>query len=83
MIERVKKTLKDAMLNIEKEYEYEKNKDTVFPDLGVDSIDYVEMVVFCEEELDIEILDLEINWSEINTPSSFIKILLDILNNEK
>jgi len=83
MIEKVKKTLKDAMLNIEKEYEYDTNKNTIFPELGLDSIDYVEMVVFCEEELDIEILELEINWSEINTPYSFIKILLNILNNEK
>jgi acyl carrier protein len=39
----------------------------IFSLVGVDSIDYVEIMVNFEELYNCDILSLEIDWSEINT----------------
>ena len=79
MLDKVKKSLKEAIENIGKVYEYSSNKNTPFPEIGIDSIDYVEMVIFCEESLEIEMLEREIDWSKISTPDSLIYLILEIL----
>ena len=63
---------------------YSSNEDTnrTFPDLNIDSIDYVEIVLICEEKIGLDILNLDINWTLINTPKKLVN-LIESLNKTK
>ena len=52
--------------------------DLKFPNLEIDSIDYVEIMIEIEEELKINLLSKEIEWSKIST----VNILSDLINEE-
>lgn len=52
--------------------------DLKFPNLEIDSIDYVEIMIEIEEELKINLLSKEIEWSKIST----VNILSDLIYEE-
>ena len=82
MIKKVESALNKAILAIKEDYKNNLDKNSTFPDLGIDSIDYVEIVISCEDFLNINILEKEIDWSNVNTPTLLAKLISDLYENE-
>jgi len=57
--------------------------DLKFPNLEIDSIDYVEMMIEIEEELKIDLLSKEIEWSKISTVNILSELIYEELKDTK
>lgn len=73
-------TIKERVINELKEYvhpaDVEITDESTFEELGLDSLDYVEMSMAVEEEFDIEIPDGD--YENLQTVGSFIQRVTEL-----
>jgi acyl carrier protein len=51
-----------------------------FQDQGYDSLDFVEMVIYVEQEVNVNIPDVKIENYNLHTPQEFVEMVNKILN---
>ena len=75
---KIEKVIEIINENIEKNKLNESMVDIELPQLGIDSITFIKIVVSLEESFDCEIPDSRLLFSEMNTVNKIMKVLKEI-----
>ena len=75
---KIEKVIEIINENIEKNKINESMVDVEVPQLGIDSIAFIKIVVSLEENFDCEIPDSKLLFSEMNTVNKILQVLREI-----
>lgn len=57
--------------------------DTVFDEVGIDSIDYAQIVIEVDHKFSINVLDLPIQWHQIKTVQHLLDIFVSVMSSNE
>ena len=75
---KIEKVIEIINENIEKNKINESMVDIELPQLGIDSITFIKIIVSLEESFDCEIPDSKLLFSEMNTVNKIMEVLKEI-----